>query len=49
MTVAIIQAGLSSTRLPRKVLKPILGWSMLERQIERVRRAQFVEGILIAT
>lgn len=48
-TVAIIQARMGSTRLPGKVLKPILGQPMLARMIERVKRAKTLDQILIAT
>ena len=47
--VAILQARASSTRLPGKVLKPILGEPMLARQIERVRRARGFSELVIAT
>lgn len=49
MILAILQARLSSTRLPGKVLKPILGVPMLLRQIERVRRARGIERLVLAT
>jgi spore coat polysaccharide biosynthesis protein SpsF len=48
-TVAILQARLSSQRLPNKVLAPILGRPMLARQIERVRRARRIDRIVLAT
>jgi glutamate-1-semialdehyde 2,1-aminomutase len=47
--VAVLQARVGSTRLPGKVLKPILGRPMLALQIERVRRAQLVETLVVAT
>ncbi|MEE8270632.1 MAG: hypothetical protein V3R98_02710, partial [Alphaproteobacteria bacterium] len=47
--VAILQARASSTRLPGKVLMPILGEPMLARQIERVRRARGFSELVIAT
>jgi spore coat polysaccharide biosynthesis protein SpsF len=49
MILAILQARVSSTRLPGKVLKPILGRPMLLLQIERVRRAQGFDKLLVAT
>jgi spore coat polysaccharide biosynthesis protein SpsF len=49
MIVAIIQARLSSSRLPGKILKPLLGVPMLGRQIERVSRAQRLDRIVVAT
>jgi len=48
-TVAIIQARMSSTRLPGKVLKKSYGRTMLERMVERVRRAQTLDEVIVAT
>lgn len=48
-TVAIIQARMTSTRLPGKVLKEICGKPMLARQIERVARARLVDLVAVAT
>jgi len=47
--LCILQARVSSTRLPGKVLKPILGEPMLARQIERIARAGRVDGLTVAT
>ena len=47
--LGILQARVSSTRLPRKVLAPILGRPMLLRQIERVRRASLLDVLVVAT
>lgn len=47
--VAIVQARMTSRRLPGKVLKPILGRPMLALQIERVRRASALDRIVVAT
>jgi spore coat polysaccharide biosynthesis protein SpsF len=47
--LAILQARMSSTRLPGKVMKPILGQPMIFRQIERLRRARGISRILVAT
>lgn len=49
MILAILQARLSSTRLPGKVLRPILGAPMLLKQIERVRRARCIDRLVLAT
>lgn len=49
MIVAVLQARMSSSRLPGKVLKPILGRPMLEFQIERLRRAHRIDRIVVAT
>jgi spore coat polysaccharide biosynthesis protein SpsF len=48
-TVAIIQARMSSTRLPGKVLKVAEGRTMLDRMVERVRRASQVDEVIVAT
>jgi spore coat polysaccharide biosynthesis protein SpsF len=48
-TLAIIQARLGSTRLPGKVLKKILGKTVLEHIIERLSHAQRIDQIIIAT
>ncbi len=45
----VVQARMGSSRLPGKVLKPILGRPMLSYQMERLRRAKRAERIVIAT
>ena len=47
--VAIIQARMRSTRLPGKVMLPILGRSMLELMIERLRRVKQIDAVVVAT
>jgi spore coat polysaccharide biosynthesis protein SpsF len=47
--VVIIQARMSSTRLPGKVLKDIAGKPMLAWVVERARRAHTVSEVVIAT
>jgi spore coat polysaccharide biosynthesis protein SpsF len=49
MALAILQARMSSTRLPGKVLRPILGAPMLARQIERLRRSRYITRLVVAT
>lgn len=49
MILTLLQARISSSRLPGKVLKPILGEPMLFRQIERIRRARAFDKLLLAT
>lgn len=49
MILAILQARMSSTRLPGKVLMPIQRQPMIVRQIERVSRAQRIDKLVVAT
>jgi len=48
-TVAIIQARMGSTRLPGKVLKPILGQPMLWHIVQRVRWVPDLVEVVVAT
>ncbi len=47
--IGILQARISSSRLPGKVLKPILGRPMLERQLERLARVTRIDKLIVAT
>ncbi len=47
--VGIVQARVSSTRLPGKVLEPVLGKPMLARQIERINRCRSLDRVVVAT
>lgn len=49
MILAIIQARTSSSRLPNKVLKPILGKEMLLHQIDRVKKSKLINKVVVAT
>jgi spore coat polysaccharide biosynthesis protein SpsF len=49
MIITILQARFSSSRLPGKVLKPILGQPMLALQIERIKRAKSIDKLIVAT
>ena len=49
MAVAILQARMSSTRLPGKVMKSVAGRPMLERQMERLRRCSTLDRLIVAT
>ena len=49
MRLAVLQARTTSSRLPGKVLLPILGKPMLLRQIERIRRARGIDELVVAT
>lgn len=48
-TVIIVQARMTSTRLPGKVLETVLDKPLLEYQIERLRRVKLADEIVIAT
>lgn len=45
--VAILQARIGSTRLPGKVLLPLAGKPMLANIMERVQRAEMIDGIAV--
>lgn len=47
--VAIVQARMTSSRLPGKVLADICGKAALQRQIERIQQAKRVDKIMVAT
>ena len=47
--VAIVQARMGSTRLPGKVMKPLLGEPMLARLLERLAHCERVDDIVVAT
>ena len=49
MILAILQARVSSTRLPGKVLKPILGRAMILRQVDRLARSVCIHQLVLAT
>lgn len=46
---AIVQARMTSTRLPGKVLKLVMGKPLLAYQVERIRRSGTLDQIVIAT
>ncbi len=47
--IAILQARMSSTRLPGKILRPILHRPMLALQIERLERCRNIDRLVVAT
>jgi spore coat polysaccharide biosynthesis protein SpsF len=49
MILAVLQARMSSSRLPGKVLMPLCGEPMLLRQIERLGGARRLDRLLVAT
>jgi spore coat polysaccharide biosynthesis protein SpsF len=49
LNLAILQARMSSSRLPGKVMAPVLGEPMIGRQVERLRRARRIDKLVVAT
>lgn len=49
MIVGVLQARLSSTRLPGKVLKDLHGEPMILRQIERLSHSTMLDKLVVAT
>lgn len=47
--IAIIQARMSSTRLPGKVLMPLAGQPVLGHVVERIRACQTIADVVVAT
>lgn len=45
----IIQARMASTRLPGKILKPVLGRPLISYQIERLKQCISVDNLIVAT
>ena len=49
MILAILQVRFSSSRLPGKILKPIMGKPMLAYQLERLARCKKIDHLIVAT
>ena len=49
MILGIIQARLSSQRLPKKTLQLVAGEPMLSRQIDRINQSTNIDKIIVAT
>lgn len=49
MILCIVQARSSSSRLPGKVLKPILGKPMILHELERLQHSKRIDKIVLAT
>ncbi len=49
MILAILQARMTSTRLPGKVMLPLAGAPMIQRQIARVQEAANIDELIVAT
>ena len=48
-TAIIVQARMTSTRLPGKVLAPVLGRPLMAYQLERLRRVKLADRFVVAT
>lgn len=48
-TLGIIQARMTSTRLPGKVLMEVMGRPLLAYQVERLRRVSSIDELVVAT
>lgn len=48
-TVAIMQARMTSTRLPGKVMREVLGRPLIDYEIERLSRTSGVDELVVAT
>ena len=49
MILGVIQGRMSSSRLPGKVLAPVLDMPMIGRQVERLRRSRRLDALVLAT
>jgi spore coat polysaccharide biosynthesis protein SpsF len=49
MNLAILQARMSSTRLPNKVLKEVEGRALLAYECERIKKSNKIDDLVIAT
>ena len=49
MILAVLQARMTSPRLPGKAMAPLLGEPMIWRQIERIRLSRTVTKLIVAT
>lgn len=47
--IAIIQARMSSERLPGKILKNLGGKPVLQNIVERVRKSEYIDEVVVAT
>lgn len=49
MALAILQARTSSSRLPRKVLRPLMGRAMILRELDRLKECCEITQLVLAT
>lgn len=48
-SIGVLQARTTSSRLPGKVLLPVVGQPLILRQLERIQRAETIEDLVVAT
>ena len=48
-TIALIQARMGSTRLPRKTLKKIKGATLIEIMLNRLEKCEKIDKIIVAS
>lgn len=49
MKIGVLQARMSSSRLPGKVLEPVVGSPMISRIIDRIGRARSLDALVLVT
>lgn len=49
LPLAIVQARMTSSRLPGKVMRELHGAPMIARQLERIEQARMLSGVVVAT
>ena len=49
MVVAVVQARMSSSRLPGKVLMPLAGRPMIWHIVQRAMACKYVDEVVVAT
>ena len=47
--LVVLQARMSSTRLPGKVMADLNGQPMIKRQIDRIMKSKFIDQLVVAT
>lgn len=47
--LCIVQARMGSERLPKKVIKPILGQPMIIYTLNRLKKSKYIDELVLAT